>query len=85
MKDFTIQYADGQLVALQLDGVSLLDSVQGISFKHEMGELPVINVTQAYKIAPAQDEPRPVSGEVIHPDDADDYQQPRRRQKRQRR
>lgn len=83
MKDFKIEYIDGQLVALELNGLSLLDNVQGISFKHELGELPVINVTQGYKIKGPDDEPpREVTGEVIQADGG--YQQPQRRSKRPR-
>ncbi|QXC99330.1 hypothetical protein [Klebsiella sp. PL-2018] len=82
MKDFKIEYVNGELVALDLNGMSLLDNVQGISFKHELGELPVINVTQGYKIAAPEDEPREVTGEVIHADS--DHQQPQRRSKRPR-
>ncbi|MBZ7632793.1 hypothetical protein AAHW98_17855 [Klebsiella variicola subsp. variicola] len=82
MKDFKIEYVNGELVALDLNGMSLLDNVQGISFKHELGELPVINVTQGYKITAPEETPREVSGEVIHGDGG--HEQQERRSKRQR-
>lgn len=59
MKDFKIEYIDGQLVALDIDGQSQLDktAVQAISFTHEQGASPVLRITVAEQIvAPAQPE-----------------------------
>ncbi|AOO60012.1 hypothetical protein AN237_26010 (plasmid) [Raoultella ornithinolytica] len=59
MKDFKIEYVDGQLVALDIDGKPQLDktAVQAISFTHEQGAAPVLRITVAEQIvAPAQPE-----------------------------
>lgn len=46
MKDLKIEYVDGKLIALDIDGRSLLNkAVQGIQFTHEHGSSPTFKVT----------------------------------------
>lgn len=45
MKDLKIEYQDGKLVELSIDGVSF-NTVTAISFSHEVGEtLPTVSLT----------------------------------------
>ncbi|EPN9631520.1 serine acetyltransferase [Cronobacter sakazakii] len=45
MKDLKIEYQDGKLVELSIDGVSF-NTVTAISFSHEVGEtLPTVTLT----------------------------------------
>ncbi len=45
MKDLKIEYRDGKLVELSIDGVSF-NTVTAITFSHEVGEtLPTVSVT----------------------------------------
>ncbi len=45
MKDLKIEYRDGKLVELSIDGVSF-NTVTAITFSHEVGEtLPTISLT----------------------------------------
>lgn len=45
MKDLKIEYQDGKLVELSIDGVSF-NAVTAITFNHEVGEmLPTVSLT----------------------------------------
>ncbi|HGT7073250.1 serine acetyltransferase [Leclercia adecarboxylata] len=45
MKDLKIEYRDGKLTELSIDGVSF-DTLTGISFSHTVGEtLPTVSLT----------------------------------------
>ncbi|WP_024558299.1 serine acetyltransferase [Franconibacter pulveris 1160] len=45
MKDLKIEYQDGKMVELSIDGVSF-NTVTAISFSHEVGEtLPTVSLT----------------------------------------
>ncbi|NHV95637.1 serine acetyltransferase [Cronobacter sakazakii] len=45
MKDLKIEYRDGKLVELSIDGVSF-NAVTAITFSHELGEtLPTVSLT----------------------------------------
>lgn len=45
MKDLKIEYQDGKLVELSIDGVSF-NTVTAITFRHEVGEtLPTVSLT----------------------------------------
>lgn len=45
MKDLKIEYRDGKLTELSIDGISF-DTLTGISFSHTVGEtLPTVSLT----------------------------------------
>lgn len=51
MKDLKIEYVDGKLVSLEIDGRSLLNkAIQGIQFAHEHGSSPTFKVTLVEEI-----------------------------------
>ncbi len=59
MQSLKIEYVNGMLVALEIDGQPQLDktAVQAINFTHEQGATPVLRITVAEQIvAPAQPE-----------------------------
>ena len=57
MKDLKIEYTDGRLVALSIDGKSLLHkAVQAIQFTHEHGSSPVFKVTLVEEINPPNED-----------------------------
>lgn len=62
MQDMKIEYRDGKLVELSIDGISF-KSVTAISLSHEVGKtLPVVNLTiplgVSKRLAPASPDPQ---------------------------
>ncbi|AFJ47156.1 hypothetical protein [Shimwellia blattae] len=56
MKGFKIEYIDGALVALEIDGQSLIDkAIQALSFTHVQGSRPVLTTTIAEEVTGPQD------------------------------
>jgi len=67
MKDFKLEYRDGQLITLDIDGINQLGrAVTGITFSHELNSAPKLTLTTSENIAapdsPASEEK---SGELL--------------------
>lgn len=80
MKDLKIEYADGQLIAFDIDGQSQLGkALQGISFTHEQGANPVLKTTIADQVIAPELQPEAAQDGELLPAHTHDQPSPHRK------